>query len=90
MFVALIELHPDETPEVILSEDQQVVEHEAAEMILSLWQNSPDVFEDDGPEYMKDYLDAADMGFTARDFIEGLREATTVPFVTVFEQAVIS
>lgn len=90
MWVALVELHPDETPQVILTTSKVNAEKNAAEMIVSLWNHSPQAFEDDGPEYMHDFLldHAGSTGLPADVFLEGLRDATTVPFVTIFEQEV--
>lgn len=91
MWVALVEFGDDEEPHVSLSHSKERLQRRVAQGLQALWHRHPDAFADDGPAYMAEHYPLAPSSPLSliEEFLDGLREATTVPYVTITEEPVL-
>lgn len=90
--VAVIEWSGDIPPNVTVATTESAVKRAVVRDLYVAWENVPTMFADDAPEFMQSVqpLPPAAPLWMVDDWLTEFHEATTQPWVTFFEEVVLS
>lgn len=86
IWVGVIEWSDGEEPNLFAATSEYTLENELARKVIAMWSEAPLLFHDEAPAFMAGVTE--DQHLDASEFLEGLKEATTSPWVTIQQKEI--